>query len=242
MNKPGKKFYTGVAVLVVICLLAAAASASGLVFSARAKARLAAEKALNDKYGITYDMLSYFISEFHENGDGTGTMSYEGLEDMAFVLGRYDVRVKDDTVLDVTWSHDGEDTSKGFESAAWGTEQLKEMVEINRETWSMEGFTPYIDKINAENGFVLEEQPMPEVDDETFMNAKRQARDQSRYSAEELDRMILNLEAVSASASFSTSFPEMVRGSVPGLRPVSLRSAFHRLLFRSPFPRASREP
>ena len=196
MNKPGKKFYTGVAVLVVICLLAAAASASGLVFSARAKARIAAEKALNDKYGITYDMLSYFISEFHENGDGTGTMSYEGLEDMAFVLGRYDVRVKDDTVLDVTWSHDGEDTSKGFESAAWGTEQLKEMVEINRETWSMEGFTPYIDKINAENGFVLEEQPMPEVDDEAFMNAKRQARDQSRYSAEELDRMILEAAAM----------------------------------------------
>ena len=196
MNKPGKKFYTGVAVLVVICLLAAVASASGLVFSARAKARLAAEKALNDKYGITYDMLSYFISEFHENGDGTGTMSYEGLEDMAFVLGRYDVRVKDDTVLDVTWSHDGEDTSKGFESAAWGTEQLKEMVEINRETWSMEGFTPYIDKINAENGFVLEEQPMTEVDDETFMNAKRQARDQSRYSAEELDRMILEAAAM----------------------------------------------
>lgn len=196
MNKPGKKFYTGVAVLVVICLLAAAASASGLVFSARAKARIAAEKALNDKYGITYDMLSYFISEFHENGDGTGTMSYEGLEDMAFVLGRYDVRVKDDTILDVTWSHDGEDTSKGFESAAWGTEQLKEMVEINRETWSMEGFTPYIDKINAENGFVLEEQPMPEVDDETFMNAKRQARDQSRYSAEELDRMILEAAAM----------------------------------------------
>ena len=196
MNKPGKKFYTGVAVLVVICLLAAVASASGLVFSARAKARLAAEKALNDKYGITYDMLSYFISEFHENGDGTGTMSYEGLEDMAFVLGRYDVRVKDDTVLDVTWSHDGEDTSKGFESAAWGTEQLTEMVEINRETWSMEGFTPYIDKINAENGFVLEEQPMPEVDDETFMNAKRQARDQSRYSAEELDRMILEAAAM----------------------------------------------
>ena len=196
MNKPGKKFYTGVAVLVVICLLAAAASASGLVFSARAKARIAAEKALNDKYGITYDMLSYFISEFYENGDGTGTMSYEGLEDMAFVLGRYDVRVKDDTVLDVTWSHDGEDTSKGFESAAWGTEQLKEMVEINRETWSMEGFTPYIDKINAENGFVLEEQPMPEVDDETFMNAKRQARDQSRYSAEELDRMILEAAAM----------------------------------------------
>lgn len=196
MNKPGKKLYTGVAVLVVICLLAAVASASGLVFSARAKARIAAEKALNDKYGITYDMLSYFNSAFHENGDGTGTMSYEGLEDMAFVLGRYDVRVKDDTILDVTWSHDGEDTSKGFESAAWGTEQLKEMVEINRETWSMEGFTPYIDKINAENGFVLEEQPMPEVDDETFMNAKRQARDQSRYSAEELDRMILEAAAM----------------------------------------------
>ena len=189
MNNPGRKFYAGVAVLVVICLLAAAASASGLVFSARAKARLAAEKALNDKYGITYDMLSYFNSAFHENGDGTSTMTYEGLEDMAFVLGRYDVRVNDDAVQVVTWSHDGEDTSKGFESAAWGTEQLKEMVEINRETWSMEGFTPYIDKINAENGFVLEEQPMPEVDDETFMNAKRQARDQSRYSSEELDRM-----------------------------------------------------
>ena len=60
MNKPGRRFYTGLAVLVVICLLAAAASASGLVFSARAKARLAAEKALYDRYGITFDMLSYF--------------------------------------------------------------------------------------------------------------------------------------------------------------------------------------
>ena len=50
------------------------------------------------------------------------------MEDLAFVLGRYDVRVKDDAVQDVTWSHDGEDTSKGFESAAWGTEQLNKML------------------------------------------------------------------------------------------------------------------
>ena len=189
MNNPGRKFYAGVAVFVLVCLLAAAVSASGLVFSARAKARSAAEKALYDRYGITFDMLSYFNSAFHENGDGTSTMSYEGLEDLAFVLGRYDVRVKDDVVQDVAWSHDGEDTSKGFESAAWGTEQLSEMLEINRATWSMEGFMSYIDKINAENGFAVDEQPEPEADEEAFMNAKRQARDQSRYSSEELDRM-----------------------------------------------------
>ena len=189
MNKPGRKFYAGVAVFVLVCLLAAAVSASGLVFSARAKARSAAEKALYDRYGITFDMLSYFRSEFHENGDGTSTMFYEGVEDLAFVLGRYDVRVKDDAVQDVTWSHDGEDTSKGFESTAWGTEQLNEMLEINRATWSMEGFMSYIDKINAENGFAVDEQPEPEADEEAFMNAKRQARDHSRYSSEELDRM-----------------------------------------------------
>ena len=188
MNKPGRKFYAGVAVFVLVCLLAAAVSASGLVFSARAKARIAAEKALYDRYGITFDMLSYFNSAFHENGDGTSTMFYEGVEDLAFVLGRYDVRVKDDAVQDVTWSHDGEDTSKGFESAAWGTEQLNKMLEMNRATWSMEGFMPYIDKINAENGFAVDEQPEPEADEEAFMNAKRQARDQSRYSSEELDR------------------------------------------------------
>ena len=189
MNKPGRKLYTGVILLVLASLLAAAASASGLVFSAIAKARVAAEQALCDRYGITRDMLSYFGSYHQNNDDGSLTISYEGIEDLAFVLGRYAVRFADGAVQDVTWSHDGEDTSRGFESIAWGTEQLEEMLRINRATGNMAEFMDRIEEINAENGFVVPEGTIEETDDEAFEKEVRQIRDQSCYSSEELEQM-----------------------------------------------------
>lgn len=185
-----KKLSAAMIVIVLILLLAIAAVASGILFSPRASARALADQALYERYGLTYDMQSYFSVDSCENEDGSVTVSYEGIEDLAFVLGRYDVIVRNNTVPEVTWSRDGEDTSKGFASDAWGKDQLERMLKMNRETGTMAGFDPFIRMINMKNGIVEEEPESPGTPDaEAFEREAQEVRTQSRYSREEMRRM-----------------------------------------------------
>ena len=190
-NSTGKrKVSTAVIIIALILLLTIAAVASSILFSPRASARVLADQALYERYGITYDMQSYFSVDSREQDDGTVTVTYEGIEDMAFVLGRYDVRIRNNTVLDVSWSHDGEDVSKGFASEAWGKDQLQRMLEMNRETGSMAGFDPFIRMINLKNGIAEEEPESPgPLDAEAFERETQEVKAQSRYSREELRQM-----------------------------------------------------
>ena len=47
-------------------------------------------------------------------------ITYEGIEHLAYVLGKYTVIVDGPTVKNISWSHDGEDMSGGLEASAWG--------------------------------------------------------------------------------------------------------------------------
>ena len=55
-------------------------------------------------------------------------VTYTGAGSLEWALGTYTAVVKDGKA-EVTWSHDGEDTSGGYEAEAWGLEQLKQMTE-----------------------------------------------------------------------------------------------------------------
>lgn len=122
--------------LVLICVLALAsvvALAAGVTFSDRADAVTLAEKALEEKYGITKEMHTYFHRDITEAENNCTVVTYTGFADFAYVLGRYTVTVKG-TNAEAVWNRDGEDTSRGLESSAWGAQQLEMALEINAQT------------------------------------------------------------------------------------------------------------
>ena len=142
------------AVVLMISLLVSVSSAEEPEVSGRVNAVMCADKALEKNYGITLLLQDYFRRTAEEKEDGVYTVTYEGLENFAYVLGRYEVTVDRNQVTGITWSHDGEDTSGGFEAEAWGAEQIMEMLLLNQEAATTEPFDARVNEINGKHGFV----------------------------------------------------------------------------------------
>ena len=152
----GKKVSAMLVLAIVLMLLAATALAAGIIFAKRVPATEIADQALLETYGITAQMQSLFIRETAEGERGTIVVTYEGRESLAYVLGKYTVIIDGQTVKNICWSHDGEETSGGLEASAWGKDQLDEILRIDPETGKQAQlltFNPYIDRINREHGF-----------------------------------------------------------------------------------------
>ena len=155
----GKKASAMLVLAIVLMLLMATALATGIIFAKRVPATEVADQALLQTYGITARMQSMFIRETAEGEGGTTVVTYEGREHLAYVLGKYTVIVDGQTVKNIFWSHDGEDTSGGLEASAWGKDQLDEILRIDPETGEQAQlltFYPYVDRINREHGFDYE--------------------------------------------------------------------------------------
>ncbi len=121
-----RKISLGLVFAIVLVLLTAAALATTLLLSPRADAVRIADRALEEKYGITAEMQTFFARS-REEADGKVTVTYTGAGSMEYPLGTYTAVVKDGRA-EVTWSHDGKDTSGGYDSEIWGIDQLKTMV------------------------------------------------------------------------------------------------------------------
>ena len=157
--KVKKKLTMSMVLVIVLLLIAVTALAAGIIFAKRVSATEIADQALLKTYGITARMQSLFIRETAEGEGGTTVVTYEGREHLAYVLGKYTVIVDGQTVKNISWSHDGEDTSGGLEASAWGKDQLDEILRIDPETGKQAQlltFDPYIDRINREHGFDYE--------------------------------------------------------------------------------------
>lgn len=130
-EKPVKKISTTFVLIAAIVCLSVTALAAGLILSSNVDASMLAEKAMKDTYGIDSTMLgAYFVKSISENSDHT-IIHYQGREDLRYVLGEYTANVSNGSAA-VTWSHDGEDTSGGYDAQAWGLEQLTDMVEADK--------------------------------------------------------------------------------------------------------------
>ena len=154
-----KRLSVSLVLAIVLMLLMATALAAGIIFAKRVPATEIADQALLQTYGITARMQSLFIRTTAEGEDGTTIVTYEGREHLAYVLGKYTVIVDGQTVKNISWSHDGEDTSGGLEASAWGKDQLNEILRIDPETGKqaqLYTFNPYIERINREHGFDYE--------------------------------------------------------------------------------------
>lgn len=113
------------AAALVLVLAAAVAVAAGLTRSAKYDAKLLAHHALEEKYGFTRDMDSFFRCTVEEKaGETVVTYSVdEDVGDFAWKLGDYIVTIRDGKA-EASWSNDGEAVGGDFSSDVWDTALL----------------------------------------------------------------------------------------------------------------------
>ena len=126
------------AAALVLVLAAAVAVAAGLTRSAKYDAKLLAHDALEEKYGFTRDMDSFFRCTVEEKA-GEMVVTYsadEDVGDFAWKLGDYIVTIRDGKA-EASWSNDGEAVSGDFSSDVWDTALLARGIERRKagEEW-----------------------------------------------------------------------------------------------------------
>lgn len=140
-------------VLILSMILSASFAEEEITVSGRVNAEFYADQALEQNYGITLLLQEYFIRTVEEKDSNIFIVRYEGMENYAYVLGRYEVTVDRNQVVEITWNHDGENISGGFDAEAWGAEQIMEMLRLNQETGDTSLFDTRVAKINEKQGF-----------------------------------------------------------------------------------------
>lgn len=126
------------AAALVLVLAAAVAVAAGLTRSAKYDAKLLAHQALEEKYGFTRDMDSFFRCTVEEKA-GKTVVTYsadEDVGDFAWKLGDYIVTIRDGKA-EASWSNDGEAVGGDFSSDVWDTALLARGIERRKagEEW-----------------------------------------------------------------------------------------------------------
>ena len=117
------------AAALVLVLAAAVAVAAGLTRSAKYDAKLLAHHALEEKYGFTRDMDSFFRCTVEEKA-GETVVTYsadEDVGDFAWKLGDYIVTIRDGKA-EASWSNDGEAVGGDFSSDVWDTALLAQGI------------------------------------------------------------------------------------------------------------------
>lgn len=125
-----RKMSVGLILAAALMLLSATALAvSALHYSPRQDVRNQAHAALNEKYGMTEELIALFDETIAENDSGW-TVEY-ALPAYGEQAGTYLV-TRTGGKVDASWSHDGEafDESGNLDSAVWGVPQLERMRRI----------------------------------------------------------------------------------------------------------------
>ena len=127
-----------IAAALVLALITAAAVAAGLTRSARYDAKRLAYQALEEEYGFTTDMESFFTCTAEEK-DGQTVVTYRANKDVgdfAWKLGDYTVTIRNGQA-EASWSNDGEAVGDDFSSDVWNTALLARGIARRRagEEW-----------------------------------------------------------------------------------------------------------
>lgn len=151
-EKPVKKVSATFILIAAVVCLSVTALAAGLIFSNRINFKQAAEKAVNDRYGVSGTMLNTFFGcTVDEQGNQDATVTYAGSGHLHYVLGEYTVTIRDGKA-EAVWNRDGEDTSGLFEADAWGAEQMQEMIETSAREHTVEPFYKIAKEIAEKHG------------------------------------------------------------------------------------------
>ena len=179
-----------VMILILSMILSASFAEEEILVSGRVNAELIAARALEQKYGITLLLQEYFARVAEETDDNVFLVTYIGVENYAYVLGRYEVKVDGNQVVRITWTHDGENASGGFDAEAWGAEQIMEMLRLNQEAYDTGLFDPRVTEINEKHGFYYTPVVLSDEEQETIQNEEEEACEEARkLSAFSIDDM-----------------------------------------------------
>ncbi len=140
-EKPMKKFSASFILAAVVLCLSVTALAGGLMLSGKVDDMALASRELEKAYGVTPTMQGSYFGKTVEQGDGETVVTFWGIENLRYVLGEYTVTVGNGKAA-VKWSHDGEDTSGGFEAEAWGVDQMNAMLDWEKEHHNVTGYYP----------------------------------------------------------------------------------------------------
>ena len=184
---------TGLLILLAVSMMLTAATAGEVIISEREKASRLADKAMEEKYGITLLTQEYFNRNTADEGNGRFVVQYWGIEDWGFVLGNYKVVVDNGKVTEISWSHDGEDTSGGMNADAWGNEQILEMLLMNQESGETSQFDEKIQEINQKHGITDFSELFEVPEDERIWDeiGYKNVREQAAFSVEEMTRIAM---------------------------------------------------
>ncbi len=164
-----KKFSVGLALALVLVMLSVSALAAGLLLSSKVSASQLADRELENQYGVTAGMQTFFAREEHEMPDGTVQVTYTGIGGMEYVLGSYTALVKNGKA-EIVWSHDGEDTSGGYAAEAWGVMQLRQMMADSLDQTKKDAFMDKAAKIGEKHG--VTEDDAPSEANEAYFNQR----------------------------------------------------------------------
>ena len=148
-----KKMSVGLVFAIVLVLLSVAALAATLLISPRVTAVQAADRALEEQFGITTEMQTFFGREHEELPDGTVKVTYEGVGTLKYPLGTYIAIVKDGKA-EITWSHSGEEISGGYDSEVWGIGQIRQMMEDSLDPARKKAYLERSEEIASAHGAV----------------------------------------------------------------------------------------
>ena len=145
-------------ILALVSVAGLATLAAAHLLSNRAGAVQNADQILEEKYGITAEMMTFFSRQETELQDGTMRVTYTGAGSMEYVLGTYTVDVRDGKA-EAGWSHDGEDTSGGYDAEAWGKEQLAQMMADSLKTDTKKAYLERSYEIALAHHAIQEDEP-----------------------------------------------------------------------------------
>ena len=184
-----KKFSVGLALALVLTLLSVTALTAGLLLSSRVSAARIADRELEKRYGVTAEMQTFFEREEQGLPDGAVQVTYTGVGGMEYVLGTYTALIKEGKAK-IQWSHDGEDTSGGYEAKAWGQEQLRQMMTDSLDQKKKNAFISKATAISERHG-VFEDHSSSAADTACF--EEREAGKTAALNARKLteDEMLL---------------------------------------------------
>ena len=179
--------------MTVLTILLSAALGEPII-SDREKAVRLADKALEEKYGITQLTQEYFDRITEEKGSGY-IVRYTGSDIWGYVLGTYEITVENGAVTGITWNHDGEDITGGLNAEAWGNEQILEMLLLNQETGDISLFADRLDDINEKHGFAVNRDAVNEATMVQRETKSEEAMAQAVLSVEEINQIAIQAVA-----------------------------------------------
>ena len=146
-----RKVPAGLVFAAALVFISIAALAAGQLLSPQATAVQTADRALEERYGVTQEMQTYFSRSQKDLTGGAVEVTYEGAGQLRYVLGTYTV-IGQNGAAEAAWSHDGKDVSGGYASEVWGLPQLEQMLEDSRKTGDASAFLPLAETIAARHG------------------------------------------------------------------------------------------